>query len=137
MQPPSTQPKPRVLFADDNPDIREILREHLDSLGYEWVEATNGDDALETFLTESPSLVLLDVMMPGLSGWEICRYIREREDHAHVGVIMLTGIGPAVNDATSPLFGADAHLDKPFDLEELTRLMEEVAARRSAEVSPG
>jgi DNA-binding response OmpR family regulator len=65
-----------------------------------------------------PDLVVLDVMMPGMSGWEVCRKIREDIALAHTGVVMLTGIGENLNQMTSPLYGADAYIDKPFEFED-------------------
>jgi DNA-binding response OmpR family regulator len=110
---------PRILLADDDPDIRAILRAHLESYRVEIFEARNGEEALESVLVEQPNLVILDVMMPELNGWEICKYIRSKEALEGTRVLMLTAIGHRVNELTSPLYGADAYLDKPFDLDEI------------------
>ena len=69
-------------------------------------------------------------MMPGMSGWEICKAVREDEQLADTGVIMLTGIGERLNEMTSPLYGADAHLDKPFELTALDEAVTRVLAAR-------
>jgi DNA-binding response OmpR family regulator len=74
--------------------------------------------------------VVLDVMMPGQSGWEICKAIREDEKLKTTGVIMLTGIGERLNEMTSPLYGADAHLDKPFELQALDAAVTRVLSAR-------
>lgn len=108
---------PRILIADDDPDIRAILRAHLSERECEVFEATDGAIALETVLVEQPDLVILDVMMPELNGWEICRYIRQHDNLASTRVLMLTAIGHTVNEMASPLYGADGYLDKPFELE--------------------
>lgn len=110
---------PQILLADDDPDIRAILRAHLETYQVELFEARNGEEALEAVLVEQPNLVILDVMMPELSGWEICKYIRSKEELNGTRVLMLTAIGHRVNELTSPLYGADAYLDKPFDLDEI------------------
>ena len=68
---------------------------------------------------KKPDLVMLDVMMPGMSGWEVCRSIRDDATLGHTRVIMLTGIGERLNEMTSPLYGADAFIDKPFEFEDL------------------
>lgn len=115
----------RVLVVDDEPDILELVVPVLEQAGYSVDEAPDGDTALETILVERPHIVVLDVMMPGLNGWEVARYVRERPELSEVRIIMATGIGPETNAATSPLYGADAYLDKPFDLSSLRR---EVAA---------
>lgn len=118
--------QPRILLADDDADIRAILRAHLGEFAVELMEATNGEEALETILVDRPDLVVLDVMMPELSGWEICKYVREKEDLVGVRVLMLTAIGEKVNELTSPLYGADSYLDKPFDLDVLEARVREV-----------
>lgn len=122
--------KLKVLFADDDPDIRFVLRDFLEGKGFELAEATNGAEGLELFLVEAPDLVILDVMMPELSGWEVVKYIRAREEYADVGVIMLSGVGEIANEAAAGLYGADAHLDKPFDLDELSALITQVLASK-------
>jgi DNA-binding response OmpR family regulator len=67
-----------------------------------------------------PDVVILDVMMPQKNGWEVCKSIRQDPNIAKTGVIMLTGIGSSLNEMTSPLYGADEYLDKPFSFSELT-----------------
>ena len=70
-----TEATPRILLADDDANIRAILREHLETYPCELFEAADGEAALEMVLVERPHLVVLDVMMPLMSGWELCRYI--------------------------------------------------------------
>ncbi|MBW2465289.1 MAG: response regulator, partial [Deltaproteobacteria bacterium] len=86
--------------------------------------------ALDLAQSEKPDLVILDVMMPGMSGWEVCRAIREDETLSHTSVIMLTGIGERLNEMTSPLYGADEYLDKPFDFGDLDQMVEKVLGSR-------
>jgi DNA-binding response OmpR family regulator len=121
-----------VLVADDEPSTLALLGRHLRSKGYSVLEATDGDQAWELAHEHLPHLVVLDVMMPGMSGWEVCRKIREAVSLAHTGVIMLTGIGETLNEMTSPLYGADAHLDKPFEFAELDRRIVDTLERRQA-----
>jgi len=110
----------RILVADDDVDILGLVARHLQvCLDAEIIEACNGEEALKKARDENPSLIILDVMMPGMSGWEVCRAIREDADMAKSKVLMLTGIGERLNEMTSPLYGADDYLDKPFDLDEL------------------
>src|SRR3954466_7997868 len=124
--------KPIVLVADDEPSMVAMLSSHLRSKGFSVLEASDGDQAWELAHEHLPNLVLLDVMMPGMSGWEVCRKIREAVSLAHTGVIMLTGIGENLNEMTSPLYGADAYLDKPFEFTNLDEKITETIARRSA-----
>ncbi|HYJ11494.1 MAG TPA: response regulator, partial [Polyangiaceae bacterium] len=102
----------------------------LRSKGYTVLEASDGDQAWELAHEHLPHLVILDVMMPGMSGWEVCRKIREAVSLAHTGVIMLTGIGESLNEMTSPLYGADAHVDKPFEFVALDAKIKETLERR-------
>ncbi|MBW2701022.1 MAG: response regulator [Deltaproteobacteria bacterium] len=108
------QSLPKILAADDDPEILKMVEAALKPVGAELFTAEDGEKALETFLVEKPQLVILDVMMPGLTGWEVAKYIRERDEYKDVRLLMLTGIGETLNAATSPLIGADDHLDKPF-----------------------
>ena len=125
---------PQILLADDDPDIRAILRAHLETYQVELFEARNGEEALEAVLVEQPNLVILDVMMPELSGWEICKYIRSKEELNGTRVLMLTAIGHRVNELTSPLYGADAYLDKPFDLDEIDATVKGLIAKTGREL---
>ncbi len=122
----------KILVADDDLDVLALVARHLSALPAEIVEASDGEEALRLARREKPALVVLDVMMPGMSGWEVCRAIREDDSLEHTGVIMLTGIGERLNEMTSPLYGADEFLDKPFELDDLADKVREVLARRGA-----
>src|SRR5215207_2645482 len=120
-----------VLIADDEPSTVAMLSSHLRSKGYSVLEASDGDQAWELAHEHLPHLVILDVMMPGMSGWEVCRKIREAVSLPHTGVIMLPGIGESLNEMTSPLYGADAHVDKPFEFAVLdAKIKETLQARK-------
>ncbi len=123
--------KPLVLVADDEPSTLALVANHLSTQGYRVIEATDGDEAWTLACQELPDVVVLDVMMPGMSGWEVCRKIREAVSLAHTGVVMLTGIGDALNELTSPLYGADAYLNKPFQFTKLAELVEETLKQRT------
>lgn len=122
----------RVLVADDDVEILGLVTRHLSAKGYEVHEADDGEAALAQAKKLKPDLVVLDVMMPGMSGWQVCRAIREDSALETTAVIMLTGIGERLNEMTSPLYGADASLDKPFEFGELDATVQRVLeARRS------
>ena len=120
--------RPLVMIADDDMEIRRILMRSFGSLDIELMEARDGEEALEFIIQHQPDLVVLDVMMPTLSGWELCKYIRSKPALENTIVVMLTAIGRTVNEMTSPLYGADAYLDKPFDIQEV---LDVVAGRLS------
>ena len=110
----------KILIADDEPPNRELLRALLSPQGYELIFAVNGADAVEKAQQSRPDLILLDVMMPELNGWEACIKIRSYPELAEIPIVMIT----ALDDRTSRLRGLDAGADdfltKPFDREELT-----------------
>ena len=125
---------PVVLVADDEPTMLELVARHLRTMDrpkIEVIEASDGDEAWRLAQERLPDLVVLDVMMPGMSGWEVCRKIRQDAALAHTGVLMLTGIGESLNEATSPLFGADEYIDKPFEFEEIEKAIERVLDKRA------
>jgi DNA-binding response OmpR family regulator len=121
---------PTILVADDDIDILSLVTRHLRTMSVKLLEASDGEEALRIAKREKPNLVVLDVMMPGMSGWEVCRAIRDDESLSKTGVIMLTGIGERLNEMTSPLYGADEFIDKPFELGELDTKVRKVLALR-------
>ena len=121
-----------VLVADDEPSMLALLSAYIRSKGYRVLEASDGDMAWQLAHQHLPHAVVLDVMMPGMSGWEVCKKIRESVSLAHTGVVMLTGIGESLNELTSPLYGADAYIDKPFEFAELEARIRETLERRRA-----
>ena len=125
--------KPTILIADDDEDIHRLIQAALKQRTFHLVEAYDGDEALEMAVIEKPDMVILDVMMPGLHGWELARYFRSKPEFEQMGILILTGIGETLNDMTSPLYGADEYLDKPFEIEALNaagdRVLDTVSQR--------
>ena len=128
-----TNSSPLVLVADDEPSMLELVARHLRTMKnpkLEVIQASDGEEAWRLAREHLPDLVVLDVMMPGMSGWEVCRKIREDVALAHTGVVMLTGIGENLNSMTSPLYGADAYIDKPFEFDDFdTKVRETLTSR--------
>lgn len=118
--------QPLVLIADDDPEIRAMVAHRVRNLSNRIIEASDGQEALRIAQSEQPSLVVLDVMMPGMSGWEVCRALREDENMQQTRILMLTGIGERLNEMTSPLYGADAYLDKPFEFDSLDQVLHQL-----------
>jgi DNA-binding response OmpR family regulator len=106
----------RVLVVDDDPDIVKLLEHFLAAKGREVLSATSGAQALELLAREEPDLVILDVLMPEMDGWQVLCKIREL---SRVPVIMLTGVNTPTDTAKGLLAGADDYITKPFDLGEL------------------
>ena len=115
----NSRSKKLVVMADDDVEIRMILNRTVRALDCDVMQAEDGEQALEMIIENQPDLVILDVMMPNISGWEVCKYIRSNPRLEKTPVVMLTAIGKTVNEMTSPLYGADVYLDKPFDIDEV------------------
>jgi DNA-binding response OmpR family regulator len=126
----------KVLIAEDEPAMLSLLCRHMRALGLSVVEASDGDAAWQKAQLHHPDLVLLDVMMPGMSGWEVCKRIKADSAFRSTGVIMLTGIGESLNEMTSPLFAADNWLNKPFDFADLDARVRETLAKHDRVLPP-
>jgi DNA-binding response OmpR family regulator len=122
--------KSTILVADDDPEILTLLGLRLKQRGYEVLEAADGEKALEVARSKRPDLVLLDVMMPQKNGWEVARELKQDATTKDIGIIILTAIGEKMNELTSPLYGADEYIDKPFEFDRLERSIEKVLAKR-------
>lgn len=116
----------KILIADDDKNICELLRLYLTKEGYQTVMAYDGEAAVTTFEAEKPALVLLDVMMPGMDGWEVCRRIRAAND---TPVIMLTAKGETFDKVLGLELGADDYVVKPFDTKEVVARIKAVLRR--------
>ena len=121
-----------ILIVDDEPQIRRVMRTTLSSNGYSVIEARSGEEALEIMGKERPELVLLDVNMPGMSGLEVCREIR---DQSEVAIIMLTVRNSEHDKVLALDAGADDYVVKPFSIEELLARIR-AALRRTSSPEP-
>lgn len=108
-----------ILVVDDNRDNVEILRAFLESRGYRVAAAVDGTSALAKVEEVQPQLVLLDVMMPGMDGWQVCRTIKNHPDHGATKVVMVTAKGDYEDKFEGMRSGADDYVVKPVDLDEL------------------
>ena len=108
-----------ILIADDDPSIVAAVEFLLVRNGYEVHIARNGEEALKLVEAHIPDLVLLDVMMPVKSGYEVCMRMREREDWRHIKIIMLSAKGRDVEVTKGLSMGADIYITKPFSTREL------------------
>lgn len=109
----------RVLIADDEPNIVAAIEFLLRQSGYEVRTARNGMEALEAVEACVPDLVLLDVMMPLASGYEVCQRIRERDEWRHIKVVMLSAKGRDAEVNKGLALGADVYMTKPFSTRDL------------------
>jgi DNA-binding response OmpR family regulator len=109
----------KILIADDEPNIVAAIEFLLRQSGYEVQIANNGEEALKLVEAGAPDLVLLDVMMPVRSGYEVCARIREREDWRHIKVVMLSAKGRESEVNKGLALGADLYVTKPFSTRDL------------------
>jgi DNA-binding response OmpR family regulator len=105
-----------VLVVDDEPIVRDVVVRYLERDGYRTLEAATGDEARRLLELQAPSLVVLDVMLPGIGGLELCRWIRARSE---VPIVMLTALGEEADRIVGLELGADDYLTKPFSPREL------------------
>src|SRR5688500_15379937 len=128
------KPLPSILVVDDNEDNAHIIRDYLEARGYVIFVAYNGDEAMELFEKEKPSLVLLDVMMPGRDGWQVCREMKESEAGRGVRVIMVTALQDWTDKRQAIETGADDFVEKPFELAKLAMVVERNTAQLKQKV---
>ena len=115
------EPRRRVLIVDDEPNIVVSLEFLLRQQGYEVLVARDGEEALATAVERRPELIVLDVMLPGLDGFEVCRRLRERADCNGLKILMLTARGRDVERVRGLEEGADAYVTKPFSTRDLMK----------------
>ena len=115
-----------ILIADDEPNILMSLEYLMKREGYEVVLARDGDEALAAIRRERPALVLLDVMMPGKSGFELCDVVRADETLAATKIVLLTAKGRDTDIAKGMALGATAYITKPFSTKELAQRVREL-----------
>lgn len=119
----------KILIVDDESHIRLLIEQTLEELEDEGVEiltADNGVDALETIKTEKPNLVFLDVMMPKMNGFDVCRTVKHELNLKDVYVVMLTAKGQEYDRQRGGEVGADVYMTKPFDPDELLERAKQV-----------
>ena len=115
--------KASILVVDDDPEIVTMLSMRLGKRGYQVTTASDGNKAIEVAKAGKFDVVLLDVMMPGKSGWEVARALKQDPATQDVKIVMVSAIGEKTNEITAPIYGADAHVDKPFEFEHLERVI--------------
>src|SRR5688572_4245251 len=140
MMPAARNAKRRVLIVEDETDIRDMLAYNLKQEGYDVATVDTGGAALDEVNQFSPDLVVLDLMLPDISGVEVCRRIRGRDAAPQPAVIMLTAKGEEIDRVVGFEVGADDYVVKPFSVRELVlrvrARLQEVPARRPTEGGP-
>ncbi len=125
---------PKILIADDEPSLRLLVKATLSSnKSFELIEASDGNEALLKSQTETPALLLLDVMMPGLSGFEVCERLKNDPKTKNIVIIMLTAKGQQSDRDWALSVGTDYFLTKPFSPIELFNLIDKILSKSKIE----
>ena len=120
--------KQTILVVDDDPNIAQLARLYLEKEGYEVSVVTRGDEAVSAFQKNPPSLMLLDIMLPGMDGWQVCRAIRQI---SNIPIIMLSAKDETFDKVLGLELGADDYITKPFEGKELVARVKAVLRRSS------
>jgi len=128
-RPATGEAKRKILVVEDEKDIRDLVRYNLEVEGLTVVEASDGEIGLVLAARERPALVVLDLMLPGLSGLEVCRKLREREDTVRVPILILTARAAEIDKVLGLEMGADDYVTKPFSPRELVARVKAVLRR--------
>ena len=115
---------PTVMIVDDTDDIREFVRLQLSTLGYRVMEAANGEEAIELIQQEVPKLILMDLHMPGLDGFDVTRFIRDRMEDASVVIIAFTALTGEESRQKALAAGCNDYVEKPLETGELSSLLD-------------
>ena len=126
----------RILLVDDEPDLLELVRVNLEQAGYLVEAAEGGREALAALRRSPPDLVVLDLMLPDISGTEICRQVRADQHLSEIPIIMLTAKADEVDRVVGLELGADDYVTKPFSPRELTLRVRAVLRRRASRLDP-
>jgi DNA-binding response OmpR family regulator len=116
-----TEQRKKVLIVDDESSMVSVLQRHVTNAGYAFETATNGQDALDKITKEMPDLVLLDLVMPGINGFETCRRIRSDEKTKKLPVLIITALRSEADSAAAAACGANEMIVKPIDGENLAK----------------
>lgn len=115
----------KILIIEDEVNISKVLRKRLEKSDYVVVEASEGYEGLYQYLRQRPDLIILDVMMPGLDGYEVCREIRREIRDERTPIIMLTAKGEDYDRVKGKVIGATQYKTKPYDWEDLLKTIKE------------
>ncbi|MFN3530966.1 MAG: response regulator [Candidatus Brocadia sp.] len=125
----------KILVVDDEQDLVKLIRYHLEKEGYKVISAFNGGDALFLTRKERPELVILDLMLPGIDGLEVCKKLKADQELAHTAIIMLTAKGEEADITIGLKLGADDYMTKPFSPKELVARVQAVLRRTQSTVT--
>ncbi|MFA5785169.1 MAG: response regulator transcription factor [Phycisphaerae bacterium] len=126
-------PKENILIVDDEEDVLELVRYNLEKNGYKILAATNGEDAIKIAKSKSPDLIILDLMLPGIDGLEVCKKLKSDTKTQNISIIMLTAKGEETDIVTGLEIGADDYITKPFSPKVLVARVRRILHRNIAQ----
>ena len=126
----------KILIVDDEKDIVDLVAYNLEKEGYETLKALDGEKALQLIRTKNPDLVILDLMLPGIQGLEVCKRIRKVPETAAIPIIMLTAKGEEIDKVLGLEVGADDYITKPFSVKELMARVKALLRRADVRKAP-
>lgn len=126
--------KPKVLLVDDEDYFRKMVAYGFERQGFTVVQADNGIDGLALAERERPDLIVLDLVMPGLLGFEVCKALRDKPEFSKTGIIIMSAKSYKPDMDKAKELGADEYLVKPVEMEDLLRIAQEYLAKRANDV---
>lgn len=126
----------KILIVDDEINIRELVKFNLEKAGYKVTEAADGSSAVNFARTEKPDLIILDLMLPGMDGLEVCRVLKSQRETSGIPIIMLTAKNEEIDKIIGLELGADDYMTKPFSSRELVARVKAVLRRSQKDTTP-
>ena len=121
----------KILVIDDEQDLVEVVRFRLKANGYDVIVAYNGKDGLEKARTQNPALIILDLMLPEIDGYKICRMLKFDKKYKHIPIIIFTARAQEDDKKMGEQTGADAYVTKPFEPDKLISIINEMLEKQS------
>jgi two-component system, OmpR family, phosphate regulon response regulator PhoB len=128
--------KSKILIVEDDPDISELLQFNLEKNGYAALRCEDGEEALKLAQKHSPDLILLDILLPGLNGLEVCRRLKRNPALEHIPIIMVTAKGEEMDRVVGLELGADDYIVKPFSIREILLRVQKLLERKEKQDLP-
>jgi DNA-binding response OmpR family regulator len=128
--------KPKILIVEDDPDISELIRFNIGKVGYQTVQAEDGEQALLMAQKHLPDLTLLDLLLPGVNGLEVCRQMKRDPALQHIPIIIVTAKAEEMDRVVGLELGADDYVVKPFSIREIILRIQKLLDRREKQMPP-
>lgn len=119
----------KILVVDDEVDIQSMVKMRLEANGYAVITAQDGNSAYNLAKSEAPNLIILDLMLPGMDGYQVCRLLKYDEKYRHIPIIMLTARGQQEDKEWGAKAGADFYMTKPFEAKDLLNKINELIGK--------